>query len=181
MRFLIPLLLLFSVSAEAQTAGGNSTSDIDCYTVSPTLQTGGAYTADTVLGGELSLEDPSNTPNKTKSGFIKQLYVVDQDDEKQDLYFYFFCAEPTGTYTDNVALDITDADALNLCCEGGVAAADYKTINDNATAMVTLDCLYKVSDGFDLKLVAKTDGTTPQFTSATDLQFKVCLIQSDGS
>lgn len=79
---------------------------------------GGAYSANDNVGGLLDLRI---LKNKT----LKAIRVTDASDQKADLRLYLLRELPAGTFTNNAALTLTEANAKLVVGVVDIAAADY--------------------------------------------------------
>lgn len=145
------------------------------YPVTPTI-TAGAYSANDVLGGLLSLD----LGNGAVGGYIHSLLIVDDDNEKAAFNIYVFDTAPTAI-NDNDALALTVADLKNLCPPViAVAATDYTT--HGANAYMGMELLKKVpfrTVGGTLYVYVSPTGT-PTYTATTDLYFEFGIFTYQG-
>jgi hypothetical protein len=143
-------------------------------TVSPTVDTA-IYASGDLMGGKLTLASAARVAGGT--GMIHSLTIVDQDNEKAALDIVFFESDPTGTtFTDQAALDVADADMLNVVGVVSVSASDYVSFVDNAVATLrNIGLSFKLDSGTSLFAAIVSRGT-PTYTAATDVQVKVGIL-----
>jgi hypothetical protein len=119
---------------------------------------GPAYSAGDCMGGLASIALPTGF----WKGYLESLAVLDKASQSKDFQLIFFKERPAGTFTDNAALNISDADADLICGFMSVGTADYASLGSNATmAMKT---------GLNVPIHANTSsapGTTVYFTLRT--------------
>ena len=133
--------------------------------VTPTI-TAGAYSANDVVGGLITLLVPSLGGGST----LRRVVVIDDDNEKAALNIYVFTAQPSAI-ADNAAFAPTVADLQKLIAVIPVAAADYTTVNSNAYAIVPdLGIDVALNGGYVYAYVVCTG--TPAYTATTDLTFR---------
>jgi len=58
---------------------------------------------------------------------LQTLVATDQSNQGPALRILFFGAQPTGTYTDNAAMDLSAADLTNIIGQIKISAADWET------------------------------------------------------
>lgn len=136
--------------------------------LTPTV-TAGAYTANDVIGGLLTL------PMERVSGLIEDVVVIDDANQSAAIDLYFFDEAPTAI-ADNAAFAPTIADLQKLIGVVSVAGGDYTTVNSNAYATKALDVGFESKQAFNIYVYAVVTGT-PTFAATTDLtlRFKVNL------
>lgn len=83
------------------------------YQVSPTVTAGG-YTAHDTLGGEMQITEAARERNG--SGIITGISMAAEDNDADgwagdNVEVLIFRSNPSGTYTDNAALAVSDGDA----------------------------------------------------------------------
>ena len=153
-------------------------------TAAPTISTS-IYAAGDVVGGALRLR---RALHPYRSGILRTVLVLDDDNEKAVLTCLFFKAEPATVAADNASYTLTAADMANLVGRVNVAAADYETVGGQAVAKVAVN---DVMDGYvgdssqnndatvgDLWVVPVITSGTPTFTATADLTF-ACGFQAD--
>jgi len=133
----------------------------------------GAYTSGDCVGGIITagkLDSPTNR------GVLKNVCVVDKDNQKPALTILLMRSLPTGTYTDNGAFALADADEAKVIGKVNIAAADYETIGSKAVADVEVSKLIEAYSNNDKSDPANRDlhfliltTTAPDFTATTSL------------
>lgn len=143
------------------------------YQVTPTV-TAGAYTADDVLGGEMQIVEAAR--EKGGSGIITGISMAAEDDSADgwsasDVEVLIFKDNPAGTYTDNGALAVSDADATLLI---GSVILDTKVDCGNVTFLYVRNVnIPYVCDtaNYLYALAVNRGGTTPEATDALTFTF----------
>ena len=149
-------------------------------TVAPTV-TAGPYTADDIIGGEMTLTDAARASGE--GGIISAVTFIAEDDAADGwaangIEVMIFDSNPAGTYTDNAVLDsssLTDADAALLL---GTVLLNTKVDLGNVTMLkaTNVNIPYLCSGSADLYAVAiNRGGVTPEATDA--ITFKFHLIR----
>lgn len=134
----------------------------------PTI-TGGAYSANDVVGGELTLTGAMRKSGG--SGVLQSITVHDKDSESAALEFYFFQSAPGAAISDNGAFAWTDTDEDLFLGMVQVFAGDYVTRGGDVFAVVRNIGLPVVASGSaDLFLYIVCTGA-PTFASTSDLTF----------
>ena len=145
--------------------------------VSPTV-TAGAYATDDTLGGEMEITAAGRVSGG--SGLLTGISMAAEDNDADgwaadDVEVLIFDSNPGGTYTDNGALAVTDADAAILL---GSVVLDTKVDCGDVTFLYArnVNIPYVCSGSDDLFAVAvNRGGSTPEATDA--LTFKFHLIR----
>lgn len=129
------------------------------------------YADGDLVGEKLTLAVPA-------SGIIETITLIDQAKQNAALDLIFFIKNPSATtFTDNAALDVADADALNIIGAVRIAASDYVDLADNSVACLRGVGLGYVSDaGSVLYACFVSNGATPTYAATTDLQLVVVTI-----
>ena len=137
-----------------------------------------AYTANDVVGGLITFD----VSNSAGSGTIRSLKVVDADNEKAALNFYFYNELPS-TIADDAAFAPTLADTQKLIGKISVGTADYESLtsDDHAYALLQGD------DAPDLDFQTDTGNiyaymvavATPTYTATDDLTVEL-VVWLDG-
>lgn len=70
------------------------------------------------------------------TGVLQSIQVIDQDDQKQAIDFYYLSANQS-LGTENSAPNISDANAVNIVGPFSVAAADYKDLGGVSVAKIS--------------------------------------------
>jgi hypothetical protein len=146
--------------------------------VVPTV-TAGAYTADDILGGEMTLSNAARWSGG--SGILTGISMSAEDDSANawganDVEVMLFKSNPAGTYADNGVLTaLTDADAMLLI---GCVLLDTISLLGNASLSYArnVNIPYVCSGSANLYAVAINRGAvTPEATDS--LQFTFHLIR----
>ena len=141
--------------------------------VAPTVGTG-AYTADDCLGGEMTLTNAASVSGQ--GGMITGITMSAEDDAADgwaanNVEVIFWESDPAGTYTDNTALAVSDADAILVV---GSVLLDTKVDMGNVTL------LYARNVGLSYQCVGTANlfatavnrgGVTPEATDAIQFKF----------
>lgn len=100
-------------STEYLSTHARTTGQVFSVFTTPTV-TGGAYSADDVVGAEQTLADAARVSGN--GGIISRVGMFSEGGTiaAGDIEVFFFISNPGGTYTDNGALAITDADGFLL-------------------------------------------------------------------
>jgi len=140
----------------------------------PTV-TAGAYTADDCIGGEIEITNSARVSGG--GGVLMQISMGIEDNDADgfaanDIDVIIFKSNPAGTYTDNTALAVTDADAFEI---EGVVTLDTKLDLGDVTLLQANNInLPYVCDATSLFAVAvNRGGKTPEATDAIQLRFKM--------
>lgn len=151
--------------------GGHTT----VIAVSPTVDTS-IYASGDLIGGKLSIANAARVA--AGSGTIQGVVLADQAKQDAAIDVVFFSADPTGTtFTDQAALDVADADNLNIIGVIKILASDYSDFNDNSNATKSSQGLpFKLASGTSIYAALVCRGT-PTYAAATDLQLKVKIYQ----
>lgn len=99
-----------------------TTSATPDYSVGDNIGTTFTITPQTVLGQGIKLQT---------------LVVTDQANQAPGISIIFFGSKPTGTYTDNAALDLSAADLTKIIGRIKVSSADYETTDSYAMACIS--------------------------------------------
>ena len=150
--------------------------------VTPTVTASSAYSSGNVVGGVMTFSNIFRTGGG--SGVLASCLVVDRSNSKPALTILLYSKNPSnGTYTDNSAFVFDSTDAVNLVRTVTVASTDWVTLG--AYAVADVGAIGKVvyngesqaaSVLKNLYAVAVTTGT-PTFNAATNLTFKVGVLQ----
>lgn len=144
--------------------------------VTPTI-TVGAYSAQDMVGGKLTLEDAVRVAGG--SGYLYSVQVVDTDKIGAALEVHLF-SSLAGTYADNGAESITAADWEHYLGTVSIATADYIT---KANALIAMPdpvifkpiLLKAVAASRDLYAIVVCTAT-PTYTHVDGLQFNFGII-----
>jgi len=94
--------------------------------------TAGAYSADDALGGLLDFADIMDA---LRTGVAFSLLIIDEAKQSANLKLILFDQTFTAT-ADNAALNISDADALNIVAIIDIPAASYVDVGGSTVAVV---------------------------------------------
>jgi hypothetical protein len=136
--------------------------------LNPTI-TAGAYSANDVVGGEITLTGAMRTSGG--SGILQSLTVHDADSESAALEFYFFDSAPGAAIADNGAFSWNATDEDKYLGMVSVLTGDYITRGGDVFATIRNIGLPVVATGSaDLFLYIVLTGA-PTFTATSDLTF----------
>lgn len=94
---------------------------------------GNIYAPGDLLGGKLTLSNAMRVA--AGSGILQDIVVQDLSNQKAALDVVIFDADPsTTTFTNNAALDVSDADLVRIIGHVSILASDYISFADNAVA-----------------------------------------------
>jgi len=134
-----------------------------------------AYGNGDVVGG---LIDLTKLCGGGGGGTIRQVRLVDDDDEGVAMFLYLFDGKPTVTADNGVfATLFAIGDHKKFIGRISIAAADYIQITSNKTAIKD-DINISHGTG-QLWAYLVTNGSTPTFTAVTDLTLIVVGIKDD--
>ncbi len=124
-----------------------------------------AYAAGDVLADTQILTSLFRISDGT--GLLQTIQVIDQDDQKQAIDFYYLSSS-TSLGTENSAPSISDANAIEIVGPFSVAAADYKDLGGVSVAKITgigqpIIAASGTSNGY---IAAVCNSGTPTYTSA---------------
>jgi hypothetical protein len=134
--------------------------------VQPTLDTN-AYATGDVIGGKITLVGAA-----AQNGFVLSINIFDADGENDQLDFFFFNADLTGTsgYTDNAAFAVNAADMSNLVGAVSVIAADYIAAgSDSVATKSNINIPFRATQSGNLYVIMVIRATTT-YTAASDLR-----------
>lgn len=141
--------------------------------VAPTV-TAGAYTADDVLGGEMTISNAARESGG--SGVLSSICMIAEDDDADGwaadgVEVLIFGSDPAGTYADNDPLAVTDADAANLL--GSVLLGTKVDCGDVSLLYArNIDLPYVCSGSANLyALAVNRGGASPEATDALTFKF----------
>lgn len=137
--------------------------------LNPTI-TAGAYSADDVVGGELTITGAMGRPNGT--GRLQTLWVHDADSEAAELEFYFFNSAPANADADNAAFTWTAGDEDIFLGKVTVASSDYVARGGDSFAVLSdlAMPMKAIGNGRDLYCYVVCTNA-PTYTATTDLTF----------
>lgn len=144
--------------------------------VTPTVDTAGAYAAGDCIGGKLTFSSAANRSGG--GGVIRSVIVTDLADQKADIDLLLFDSDPSnGTYTDQAAVDVDDADIVKVIGQISVATANYKSFADSAAAALAgVDAAFQLSGSANLYGLLVCRGT-PTYVSTSDLTIRLVIEQ----
>lgn len=166
---------------DASTPGANyvsvhakTTDQVFTVVNAPTVSATPDYSVLDVIGGEIVLANAARITGK--GGIITGVTIVSKVDLTiGDIDILFFNDNPAGTYTDNGALTVSDADMLLL---EGSAIPNIKTVLSGSKVMLEIDNL-----NIGYKCAATSLYAVPvaraaiNLGSTTDLQFTFKLLR----
>lgn len=140
----------------------------------PTV-TAGAYDADDCLGGEIEITNAARISGG--GGVIMQVVMAAEDNAADgwsagDVDIIIFKSDPAGTYTDNVALAVSDADAFEI---EAIITLDEKFDCGDVTLLQAKNVnIPYACDATSLWAVAvNRGGVEPEATDAIQFRFKM--------
>jgi hypothetical protein len=125
---------------------------------------GDIYAPGDLLGTKLTLSNALRVTGG--SGLLQSITVQDLSNQKSALDVVIFDANPdTTTFTNNAALDVSDADVIRIIHTVSFLASDYISFADNAVATKSgLAMPVAVAAGRDLYACVVSRGT-PTYTA----------------
>ncbi len=131
-----------------------------------TVQASPNYSAGDLVGGKLELSD------RAFGGLIQSVVITDLAGVNIDKDVVFFDTNPSNTtFTENAALDINDADLVNIL---GVAAVDtWFSFNDNSVGQALNLAIPFVNTGLYAAIVERG---TANYASTADLSIRVGIL-----
>jgi len=163
---------LFAELVASEAHIGQVGGDSDTVSATPTI-TAGAYSAEDIVGGVQTLTDAARVAGKEV--VLESIVITDLAKQNAAFDIFFFDREPTnGTYTDNVALDIDDADMA--FCIGYVSLSGYANSADSSVGALRNIGLGLSPNASNLYAIAKCTGT-PTYASTSDLTFKYFFLR----
>jgi len=116
------------------------------------------------------------TGNETHGGMIQSVILTDLGKQSAEIDVVFFDADPSQTtFTDNAALDVDDADLLNIV--GVAAVTTWKDFSDNSVGQtLNLAIPFVLEDGGNTLYAALVSRGTPTYASTADLTLRVGVL-----
>lgn len=143
--------------------------------VTPTI-TAGAYTAGDAIGGILEFADVARIAGS--GGRITKVVVTDDAQQLAPIDLVFFNQTFTPT-ADNSPFDPSDADLQNCIGHIVVAATDYSSYNDNASAVkcsgLTMPLYYDLATGGTSLFAQCVIRSAPTYIATDDLTIKITV------
>lgn len=168
---LIAVILFFFISnVQADTTVRKLSSSVGLI---PTISAAAVYASGDAIGGKLTF---AGATSSKKSGTLNSIVIIDNDKENSAMDLVCFCKDFTAT-ADNAAINISDADAINIIFSVAIAAADYKDIGGASVANLgNLGKQFTLSENTSVfcQLIARS---TPTYTLATDLKLVLQFFQ----
>jgi len=151
--------------------GGNTT--IVQVTPAVSLAT---YTANDCVGGGFAI--PGAVRVNAGTGVLQSITLQDLAKKNAAMEIFLFKSTSLTTYTDNAALDISDADLGNCIGWAEITASDYKSLADNSVACVSnLGLPIKSAPATkSLYCVMRTTGT-PTYLGTIDLKLTFGILR----
>ena len=137
--------------------------------------TAGAYTAADVLHGEIEITNAARITGG--SGAIMQVIAAIEDDSADgwvadDIEVVIFKSNPAGTYSDNGALAVSDADAFEI--EGVIQLGEHFACGNVSVLQASNINLPYTCDATSLWAVpVNRGGKAPEATDGIQLRFKM--------
>ena len=134
------------------------------------------YTANDCVGGGFAI--PGAVRVNAGTGVLQSITLQDLSAKNAAMEIFLFKATSLTTYTDNAALDISDADLGNCIGWAEITASDYKSLSDNSVACVrNLGLPIKSSPATkSLYCVMRTTGT-PTYLGTVDLKLTFGILR----
>lgn len=133
----------------------------------PLTVTLSAYTAGDVVGGLITI----NVHSVGGGGTLRQVIIIDDDNQKEPYTLYLFDQEPS-TIANDAAFAPTIADLKKLVGKAAVVANDYETLNSNGWGVKSgLDIPFAAPYGKLYGYLVAVD--TPDYAAATDLSLRL--------
>ncbi len=137
-------------------------------TATPTVDTS-AYASGDLIGGKLTFNNALGDQSGT--GAVNSIKIVDQAAQASDLDLVIFSSNPTNTtFTDQVALDIADADLSKVVAVITLGSSTRFSFADNSVHYI--GSLYIPVQGATSNTVlygALVSRGTPTFAASTDV------------
>lgn len=150
----------------------------DTVVITPTLAVSTSiYAALDIVGGKLTLSEAMRT--KDGGGILQSITVVDDDNEKADLYILLFDSDPAGTTTDNGAWTPAAGNPAKVLHRIDVLSSDYVTLVTSSLAVASIKNLglpVEASGGSSLYALIFAVGT-PTYTATTDLTVRFGFLR----
>lgn len=150
-------------------------------TVVPAVSASPNYTSGDVMGTQTEIVNAGRLTGSGQSvdtrGIIQSVMISDKAEQSLNLDVFFFNAEPaTGTYTDNAAFALDDADAL-LC----IGVAEVTTWVDGGSGSdvgfaTNLGFAFDIGSGNGSIWVILVARGAHNLGSTTDLQLRVGIL-----
>jgi hypothetical protein len=148
----------------------------------PAVTASGAYTANDAVGDLQSIR----LATFHGAGVLKDIKVIDTDNQKAPLTILIFRDQPSGIAADNAAYVLSAADAKLLIAKVNIAAADYETIGARAVADVEVSKVFRgapdtpggTEDRRNLWVSVLTTGT-PTYTTTSSLRIILGLLNDN--
>ena len=147
---------------------------INILEATPVITTG-IYASGDLIGALIELTNAVTDPGR--GGVIEAVSLTDLGNQSDNIDVIFFDTEPTATtFTDNAALDINDADLLNLI--GFEQITSYAAFADNSLGRGEADrkMPFAIPGGTSL-WAALVSRATPTYVSVADLTLRVAVRQ----
>ena len=140
----------------------------------PTV-TAGAYTANDCVGGEIEITTAARISGG--GGIITQVVMAVEDNDADgvaasDYDIFIFKSNPGGTYTDNIALAVSDADAFEV--EAVITLDEFFDCGNVSILQAKNLNIPYICDATSLwAVVVDRTGNTLEATTAVQLRFKM--------
>ncbi len=151
--------------------GGNTT----VVSVTPDI-TNGAYSSLDIVGAIQTIALATRVSGEPT--ILQSITVTDLGKQSVELTIFFFNATPgTGTYTDNIPLDIHDTDMALCIGKVKILAADYSPAANSSVATVRSLSLPLMPAATSLFAIAQASSAAPTYTSTGDLKFLYAFLR----
>lgn len=156
--------------------GRSSSNETALIDLTPTVDTGGAYADNDLIGSKLTLANAVRQPGA--GGVIESVTVIDEAAQGAALDIVFFTADPTATtFTDQAAEAIADGDGPKILAIVSVAGGDYVALAGCSVATKNaLNIAFVLPAGETALYAAIVSGGTPSFGNAADLTLRVGIL-----
>lgn len=158
-----------AASGGASSAAPAVTVGVDqSVTIIPTIAAT-LHAAGDCIGGKMVLANAVRVAGG--SSRLENLLITDKSNQKPSGYILIFDSDPAGgTYTDDAATVVTDADLIKQIARIDVSAADYVTIGGKSTADIPYAGRLLKSAATTSLWAVWTALSAPTFTGTSDLQ-----------
>ena len=135
------------------------------------------YAAGDLVGGKLTYSNfaESGVAGSLAGGIIQSVVITDLAKQSTNKDVIFFDTDPSNTtYTENAALDVDDADLLNII--GVAQVTTWVDFGDNSVGQVLgLEMPFAISAGTSL-FAAMVERGTPTFGATGDISVRVGVL-----
>lgn len=137
---------------------------------------GAAYSSGDVIGDQSPIE-VELVQGEYGTGIIQTVITKDLSNQSAAIDLFVFSSRPTGTYTDNSAMDVSDADAASLIGVINIVATDYAASADSSFATTrSIGLVIKNMSGTNKVWFIPVSRGTPTYV-ADELSFTFGVLQ----